>query len=377
MGEGTGTGTHMRAAVLISANHMEVLEVPMPACPEDGLRLRVETCGICGSDIRAFRGQKQLHVPHVLSGQTLRGHIIGHEIVGVVESTGPRVDKFSEGQRVAVAPSLTCGTCDACRRGQSPLCRNYAALGWALPGGFAEFVAVPGCLLADGSVNPIPHSLPSWKASLTEPLACALHGQTALNIGPRDDVLVVGGGPMGSLHVLLARQRGANLVVLIDPNECRRQFALTLKADLALDSLADEAQKPLLTPTEGRGYTAVIFAASSITAIRQIFQPSSSGWYPLLAPGARVNIFSGLEPGDTIFSADARAIFYQGVSIVGSVNSAPHHNREALELISSGVLDVSSIVTARVPLESIVTAFEMAMSRPRVHQKIIVEPRIG
>ena len=364
----------MLAALLLGPEHLEVREVPCPTCPEDGLRVRVEACGICGSDIRAFRGHKHIQGVHSIGGEPLPGHIVGHEIAGVVESVGPRVAGFRPGDRITIAPSLTCGTCDACRRGQSAVCRNYGALGWQMPGGFAEYVAVPGRLLGDGSINRIPEGVPAWKACMAEPLACAVHGQTALRVGADDSVLIVGGGPMGSLNVLLAKQRGATFVALADPNECRRVFASKLGAHFTADPKAPDAFAGLLAATQGRGFSAVILAVSSIAPLREIFSLSPDGQYRLLTPGARVNVFSGLDPGDTLFTLDARALFYQGISLVGSVNSTPQYNMEALKLIATGAVEVDSLVTARVPLSGAREGFALAMSRPRVHQKVVVEP---
>jgi L-iditol 2-dehydrogenase len=245
-----------------------------------------------------------------------------------------------------------------------------------VPGGFAEYVAVPGRLLADGSVNHVPAAMPAWKASMAEPLACAVHGQGALRVGPEDSVLIVGGGPMGSLNVLLAKHRGAARIVVADPNECRRKVAVTLGADLAVDPRGSDIATTLRDATEGKGFSAVILAVSGIAPIRDIFTLSRDGAYALLAPGARVNVFSGLDPGDTTFALDARVFFYQGLSLVGTVNSTPQHNREALELIASGAVNVEPLVTARLPLAQIQEGFRLVMSRPRIHQKVVIEPDV-
>ncbi len=369
----SGNGT-MLAAMLLGPEQIEIREVPRPACPEDGLLLRVEACGICGSDVRAFRGHKSVPAVHSLGGEPLPGHIIGHEVAGVVEAVGPRVAAYRPGESVTVAPSLICGTCDVCRQGHGSVCRNYAALGWHLPGGLAEFVAIPGRLVTDGSVNRISPTIPAWKACMAEPLACAVHGQSALAVGAGDSLLIVGGGPMGCLNVLLARQRGARFIALADPNECRRDLAGKLGAHLTVDPKAPDFLARLVAATEGRGFSAVIFAVSSITPIREVFALSGDGRYAVLTPGARVNIFSGLDPGDTSFLLDARTLFYQGISVVGTVNSTPQHNAEALRLIVTGAVEVEPLVTARLPLTRAREAFDLVMSRPRVHQKVVVEP---
>jgi len=243
----------MNAALLMGPGLIELIEVPCPPCPEGGLLLKVVACGVCGSDIRAYHGRKQITQKHAVAGQTLPGHIIGHEIAGVVEAVGSGVASFHPGELVTVAPSITCGTCDACRRGQSTVCQSYQALGWHYPGGFAEYVAVPARLLHDGSVNRIPEGVSAWKACLAEPLACVIHAQDAIGIGPGDSVLVLGAGPMACLNLLLARYRGASFVAVTDPNACRRDQVRALGADLAVDSNAADMVQVLLGSLDPAG----------------------------------------------------------------------------------------------------------------------------
>lgn len=190
----------MNAAVLMGPGRIELVEVPRPPCPEGGLPIKVAACGVCGSDIRAYHGRKQITVGHAIEGGPLPGHIIGHEIAGRVEAVGPGVTGFRRNDLVTVAPSVTCGTCDVCRRGHSAVCRNNEALGCQHPSGFAQYVAVPARLLADGSVNRVPDDVPAWKACVTEPLACAPHAQEAMGIGPGDSVLVLGAGGRRDRH---------------------------------------------------------------------------------------------------------------------------------------------------------------------------------
>ena len=141
-----------------------------------------------------------------------------------------------------------------------------------------------------------------------------------------------------------------------------------------MDPRGPDVGTALRDATEGKGFSAVILAVSSIAPIRGIFTLSQEGAYALLAPGAHVKVFSGLDPGDTTFALDARALFYQGLSPVGTVNFMPQHNREALVLIVSGAVDVEPLVTARVSLSRIREGFGLAMSRPRIHQKVVIEP---
>lgn len=363
----------MTAALLRGPEQIELAEVPRPPCPEGGLLLRVAACAVCGSDIRMFLGRKRIQGSQEIGGKVLPGHILGHEVAGVIEVVGLAASGFSPGELVTVAPSITCGACDACCRGQSVVCRNYQALGYQYPGGFAEYLAVPARLLADGSINRVPGGVPPWAACLAEPLACALNAHQAMGIGPGDSVLIVGAGPMGCLHILLARQRGATLVAVIEPIPSRREGARRLGADLAVEPASSRMEDVLLEGTRGTGFSAVIFAVSSIEATRQVFSTLDAGSYRLLAPGARVNLFAGLDPGEGSLTLDLRALHYQGISIIGSVNSTPEQNAEAVRLIASGAVDVARLISARVPLMQMEEALRLAGSKTVL--KVIVEPR--
>jgi L-iditol 2-dehydrogenase len=177
---------------------------------------------------------------------------------------------------------------------------------------------------------------------------------------------------MGCLHVLLARQRGARFIAVTEPDPGRRQRVKALGADLTADPSTSRLDEELLECMGGAGFTGVIFAVSSIEAIRQVFSAFAAGTYRLLAPGARVNLFAGLDPGDTTVPLDARAVHYQGITIVGSVNSTPRQNAEALGLIASGAVDVARLISARVPLARIGEALRLASSKTAL--KVIVEP---
>jgi len=363
----------MIAALLKGPGRFEVTEVARPPCPTGGLLLRVAACAVCGSDIRIFLGRKQIKGSQEIAGQVLPGHILGHEIAGVIEEVDAHEPpEFSSGHLVAVAPRITCGSCDMCRRDQSILCRKYDALGYRFPGGFAGYLAVPSRLVQDGSVNQVPEGVPAWHACLAEPLACTINAQEAMGIRPGDSVLVVGAGPIGCLHILLARYRGASLIAVSEPESGRREQARSLGADLAVGPVTLNMYQTLLEATRGEGFSAVIFAVSSIEAVRQVFGSQDAGLYRLLAPGARVNLFAGLDPGETSVTLDVRALHYQGINIFGSVNSSARQNAEALRLIASGAIPVECLVTSRLPLSRIDEALALAMSR--THLKVIVEP---
>jgi L-iditol 2-dehydrogenase len=361
----------MQAALLLAPEQLEVREIPRPSCPEDGLLLQVLACAICGSDSRLFRGRKRIKGSQELNGRLLPGPIIGHEIAGRIVEVGAAITQYRCGDLIVVAPGISCGACDLCRAGQMVICRNYEALGYRYPGGFAQYLGVPALLVSDGSVNRIPTDTPPWVACLAEPLACALNAQEAMGVRTGDTVLIAGAGPMGSLHLLLARQRGASFIALSEPDATRRERAKELGANLVVDPASPDWARHLLQGVGARGYSVAIFAVSSIAPVRQLFSHIEAGGYSLLSPGARVNFFAGLDPGDTALPLDVRALHYQAISTFGSVNSTPRQNADALHLIATKAVDASRLVTARLPLAKIGEAMLLAASP--AHLKVVIE----
>lgn len=362
----------MQAALLVAPERFELQVVPRPRCPKGGLVLRVLACAICGSDSRLYLGRKHIKGHQEIGGRPLPGPIIGHEIAGRIVEVDAGVTQYRPGEQVIVAPGIACGACDLCHAGHVQICRNYEALGYRYPGGFAQYVAVPELLVNDGSVNRTPAGTPPWAACLAEPLACALNAQEAMGIRKRDTVFIAGAGPMGSLHLILARQRGASFIAISEPDPTRRATAKDLGADLVVDPTSPTWASDLRAGTRGRGFSAAIFAVSSIAPVRQLFSHVEVGTYSLLTPGARVSFFAGLDPGDSGLPLDVRALHYQAISAFGSVNSTPRQNADALYLIATKAVDTSRLVTARLPLAKIGEAMRLAASPS--HLKVVIEP---
>jgi len=169
----------------------EVVDEPKVGPGE--VKIRVRNCSTCGTDVKIFNhGHHHLVPPRV----------IGHEIAGtVVEST---VYGWVAGDRVQVIAAVPCGVCADCARGRMTVCPNQTSVGYHYDGGFAEYLIVPAAVLAVDGLNRIPDSVSYAEASVAEPLACVLNGQELAGVGSGDDVVVVGAGPIGCLHVRLA-----------------------------------------------------------------------------------------------------------------------------------------------------------------------------
>ena len=174
----------------------------VPACPEDRLILKVEACGICGSDLRRW---KEGPPPGVI------GMVAGHEIAGVVILAGKHETRFAEGDRLAIAPDIHCGNCYYCRQGFFNLCDNLRLIGITpgYQGGFAEYLVITAQILQGGIVHKIPPSLAPLQAALAEPLSSVLASHEVANVSSGNTVVVMGAGPIGCMHITIAGQGSA------------------------------------------------------------------------------------------------------------------------------------------------------------------------
>ena len=271
----------MRAAVLKAPGNLTVQEVEDASCPEGGALVRVEACAICPSDIKMFRiGHRDLSYPRIL----------GHEVVGrVVETDAPEVP--TEGARVQVWPGLVCGTCRSCRSGNDNMCQQQGIFGFNRDGGFAQYMAIPPESALVG-LNAVPAGVSAEAASLTEPLACCVHAQDMCRVSEGETVLIIGAGPMGMLHAMLALSYGARAIV-VEPMEARRKLVERFGAEVLEPSegLTDE----VAGLTSGRGADVAILATPA-AYISDVMRA--------MASRGRVCVFSGLPKGEGL--PDAR-----------------------------------------------------------------------
>jgi (R,R)-butanediol dehydrogenase/meso-butanediol dehydrogenase/diacetyl reductase len=214
----------VRAAILQQPGQpLAITDQPDPTPAAGELLLRVDACGICGSDL------------HVSDAYPLPGLVLGHEFCGTVESVGAHVDDFEAGDRVTALSLTTCGYCAACLSGRPRKCPSAVMVGIERPGAFAEYVTMPA-----RDVFRLPNTLDPRHGALIEPLSVALHTVDRAELEPGDDVLVIGGGPVGLAVALWARQLGAREVVVSDPVEKRRALAESLGASTTVDPTKDD-----------------------------------------------------------------------------------------------------------------------------------------
>ena len=350
----------MKVARLYAPGDLRMEDADVPEAGPGDLVIRVRTCSTCGTDAKIFRfGHHHISLPRVL----------GHEVAGEVSEVGPEVGgqgghRWSPGDRVQIIAAIPDGVCFSCRRGQHTVCEDLESIGYQYDGGFAGFMRVPAKVLAVDGVNRIPEHVPFEEASLTEPLACVLNGQELAEVGEGDAVVVLGAGPIGCLHVRLARARGARMVVLIDVNQGRLDLAARAEPDATIDSTKDDPIDAIKKLTDGRGADVVITATGVGQAQEQALE--------MAALRGRISLFGGLPRDDSVIRFDSNLVHYRELSVVGAYGSAPRHNREALALIADGKVRVDDLITHRMPLADVNRAIETVISGEGL--KVVIEP---
>jgi L-iditol 2-dehydrogenase len=345
----------VRVARLYAPEDLRIEDAPAPEARLGEVVIRVRSCSTCGTDAKIFHhGHHHISLPRVL----------GHEVAGEIVEVGNGVDGFGLGDRVQVIAAIPCGECFYCRRGQETVCENLESIGYQYDGGFAEFMRVPRKVLDRDGLNRVPDHVPFEAASLTEPLACVLNGQEIAQVGTGDVVAVLGAGPIGCLHVRLARARGASSIILADVNERRLELSVRARPDIVIDSAKEDAVDAVRKATEGRGADVVVTATGAGTAQEQALEMASAR--------GRISLFGGLPRDNSVIRFDSNLVHYRELIVVGAYGSAPRHNRAALELISTGAVEVEDLITHRVPLDRVRDAIDIVTSGEGL--KVVVEP---
>lgn len=348
----------MKAYVLYGPKDLRLDELrPDPKVGQNDVLIRVRRTGICGSDVHYFdKGQIGEFVPRA-------PFALGHEFAGDVVQLGAGADRFTVGDRVAIDPSMPCGTCDYCRRGRYNLCDSMRFLGSAscyphIDGGFSEYVAMP-----QSNCYRIPDGLDYGYAALVEPLTIATHAilrsTVAGGVAGRT-VVITGAGTIGHLTLLVARAYGASVVAVSDPEEFPREEARRAGADYAFDPRDGELDS---------------FAQSNpVDVVIEV-----SGAAPALAQGIRL-----LRRGGTLVQVGtqppkvelpANLVMSKELAVLGSFRSA-HDMRPALDLAVRKTIDLTSVISTVYPFSEFKKAMDVAVAKKRVI-KIQVEQESG
>ncbi len=347
----------MRAIVYHGPQDLRLEQIPLPAVAPDEALLRVGSSSICGTDLRIFHGAHRMYAPGAV-------RIPGHEVAGEIVVVGSQVSNLQPGQRVFIAPNMGCGVCPECVSGWNNLCANYTAIGINLNGSFAEYMLIPAAAIRQGNLIPISPEIDPAVAALIEPLACVLRGQNAVDVQVGDTVLVIGAGPIGLMHVLLARLRGASKVILSELLPSRLARARQFNPDHIVNPGEENLAQVIAAETGGRGADVVIIAAPSPQAQEQALE--------LAAIGGRINFFGGLPKDRPFINFNSNTVHYKELIVTGTTACSTHDCWQAAQIVLSGRIDLAPMISARFPLESIQQAFSLAEDRGAL--KVVFDP---
>lgn len=347
----------MKAIVFHGKDNIQIENIDVPNIGENEVLMRVRAASICGTDLRII-SYGHFKIPE---GET---RILGHEIAGEIVAVGPRVKNLEVGTRISVAPNIGCGICNDCVGGNTNLCQNYEALGITFNGAFAEYVRIPYQFIEQGNIFCLPDSITYEEASLAEPLSTIINGSEACKIKPADIVLIIGAGPIGILHVMFAKLRGAQKVIVSEMINERREQVKKFGADFVIDPSKDDVRSVLMELSYGRGPDVIIVAAPSAKA-----QESS---LDLIARGGRINFFGGLMKGQETINFNSNSVHYKQVYVTGTTGSNIMQYRRAMELIISRRINISSLISAKYSLDQAHEAFRRASSKKDL--KILFNP---
>jgi L-iditol 2-dehydrogenase len=341
----------MRVARWYSNNDIRVEEMPVPQINTGELLVRVEACGICGSDVMEWYRIDRAPL------------VLGHEIGGVIVEVGEGEERYREGGRITLAHHVPCNACHYCLSGHHTVCDTLRQTN-IYPGGLAEYIRVPA-INVDRGVFLLPDTISFEEATLIEPLACVLRGLRKTDMRPGDTVLVMGSGITGLLYVQLARALGAEKIMATDINEYRLEMAGKFGADTVI-SAADYLPERLQQINDGRLADAVIVCTGAESAIGQALKSvDRSGTVLFFAPtGPGVEI--PFSPNDVFWRND--------VTLTTSYAASPADYQEALELIKEGTVNVQSMITHRLPLAETAEGFRL-VAEAGESIKVIIEPQ--
>ncbi len=315
----------MKAVRLYEAGRLELAEVPIPVIGEKEILVKVRAASICGSDVRMWQnGTARAAADHPLT--------IGHEFAGDIVKAGREVKGYSVGDRVSVAPNIGCGHCDACVSGNTHLCREMEALGVTMDGGFAEYVRIPENAVVQGNVSKLGDDVSYEAAALLEPLSCVYSGQAMLGIRPGDDVLVIGLGPIGIMHIMTARLFGAGKIFVNDLSKERLEQACAMFGDVL--PLAGDVMAGLRSYGK-EGVDACIIAAPAPDA-----QAASPEYMNM---NGRILFFGGLPDSKKIVPINTNLLHYKQLTIRGCTRQSLSSYRRCAKLVSDGRIPLDLI----------------------------------
>jgi L-iditol 2-dehydrogenase len=327
----------MKSAILISPKVLEInRKAPVPVPGPGEVVVQVKAALTCGTDIKAYlRGHPKIPMPSPL----------GHEFSGDIYKIGEGVEGWAEGEPIMAVHSAPCGECAFCRMGRENLCTTI--MDEKVLGAYGEFIKLPARVVKKNMFKK-PKSLPYPEAAMLEPLACVVHGFRMADPDRPRSVLILGAGPIGLLHLMVQKKHGAKVIVA-GRRADRLQTAKDLGADAVLEGDLQDIAWKVTEETDGLGADLVIEA----TGNRDLWENSPS----LTRRGGTVLLFGGC-PSGTRACFDAGRVHYDEIKLMGAFHFTPSDVKEAYELLVSGQLNVSKLISGRYHLDDLQLAFD-------------------
>ncbi|GAB5046287.1 zinc-dependent dehydrogenase [Thermodesulfovibrio sp. TK110] len=344
----------MKVVKLYKFGEIRIEEMPVP---EIGLRdvlVKVKACGICSGDVMPWYIEKKAPL------------VLGHEISGEIVRIGEKIKSeisLKEGDRVVVHHHAPCMSCFYCARGDYVQCETWKK-SKIFPGGLAEYIVVPEVNFKNDTLK-LPDSLSFEQGALVEPVACVVKSLKRANIKKADTVLVIGLGVMGQIHIMLARQFGAQRVIGADMVSFRLEKALRAGADYVIDVSREDIYEKLNNLTDGLMAQVVIVGPGNTDVIMNSLK--------LVSRGGTLLIFTPAPPEQKIcFSVNE--IYFNDITITPSYSCGPDDMKEALKFIENGVVNSDLLITHRFPFEKVKDAYEItAMAKNSLKCMILLD----
>ena len=353
----TGVPGTMRAAVYRGINDVRVEEIAVPAIGPGEVLVRIDTCGICGTDL------KKIH-----TGSHAAPRVFGHEMAGTIARVGEGVTRFQVGDRVMAYHHIPCGACYFCRKATFAQCEVYKRVGCtagfaAAGGGFAEYIRVMDWIV-DGGLVKIPDDIPFEQACFLEPVNTCYKAIQMLDLKADETVLVIGQGPIGILLAALAKRTGAT-VLTSDLYAERHRIAAEFGLDHPLDARGDVAAAAK-AETEGRGADVALVAVGGTAVIQTAMEA--------IRPGGRVMLFAQTQHEEAPF--DPGAVCMDEKTLMGSYSASVAINREVEDLVFGGYrlgFDLTRLISHRFALEDAAEAIDLASHPQAESMKIVLQ----
>lgn len=329
---------------------LESMSTP-PAVDKGEVLVQIESCAICGTDIKSyFKGNPRIKPPMTM----------GHEFCGTIVELGEAVTDYRLGQRVTMATTIGCGECSDCQKGKTNLCRRAEAMGFHYPGAMAPYIKIPAKAVRQNHLVDV-GDLDATVAALSEPLSCAINNLSRFPQEAFESALIIGLGPLGILHAVAAKERGIKNVCCVEFPGKRMEMA----KELGFTTVApDEIEAKYKDLSQGDGFDLVVVTAP---------HNPSQGKAPMFArKGGYVSFFASLPPGDEMVTVNSRTIHYNELIVYGTSDSTVKHVQEAVRLLSANPAGFKPLITHILPFSDFKTAMDEIQAGNAV--KIVLVP---